>query len=233
MPSRGGSKGKIKPKITDLSRTHPNAEEFEAVMKLLATTNASPIAIATLGASMVEIELERTIRERLGRQDDATWKRLTAENGPLNTLHQKTEIAYALKIINSELHSELGIIRTIRNAFAHAKRVFDFNHELISKEMSQLKRHSKTVVYRTTFKGVKPTPRHIFILACAILMIHFRRRDKKIISLKARRMLKKRVGVVSQELLAMSYPEPKVSNPESPAPHSQAAQSDDPKKSTR
>lgn len=132
MPSR--NRGKSKQKLRDLSRIPPTKEERKAVQQELIE-NESPIATAILGATIVEMELETELRTRFSRKDDDTWKDLTADGGPLGTFNQKIVAAYGFRILDDVLRDGMDTVRHIRNAFAHSKRLIDFNHELVTREL--------------------------------------------------------------------------------------------------
>ncbi len=54
-------------------------------------------------------------------------------------LHSKILIALAFGVITSNLAEELHSIRSIRNAFAHAKAPLSFDHELLAGEIKSLR----------------------------------------------------------------------------------------------
>jgi hypothetical protein len=127
MASR--NRGKTKPKLRDLSKEHPTDEEAKAVDE--AFLNGAPLVTAILGASEVELRLEQALRRKLQIDDDSIWEKLTGITGPLQTFNQKILLGEALKIYNSDTAANINIIRSIRNVFAHAKKLIDFENELI------------------------------------------------------------------------------------------------------
>ena len=139
MPSR--NRGKPKPKLRDLSRHPPTEEEKQALVDAVVSEN--PIATAILGAVFVEHELEMTLRGRLSKNDDDTWLALTGDEGPLGTFSKKITAAYALGVCDDITRSNLNIVRAIRNAFAHAKKLIDFDNELIASELKKVRFHGK------------------------------------------------------------------------------------------
>ena len=136
MPSR--NRGRPKSTLRDLSRTPLTSEERSAVREELQV-NRSPIVTAILGAAIVEHELEIELRARFRRKDDDTWKVLTGDFGPLGTFNQKIIAAYGFGILNDTMKDGLDTVRSIRNAFAHSKRLFDFDHELVANELKRVK----------------------------------------------------------------------------------------------
>jgi hypothetical protein len=132
----GGSRGVKKEKLRHLSTRQTTAEEARAVNHALLAAG-SPIAVAILGAVLVEHDLERVIRRRLSIRDDEDWEALLDERGPLSTFHRKIEMAYVLKIIDKPTRRNMDIIRAIRNAFAHSKRTIGFDNPLIAAELAK------------------------------------------------------------------------------------------------
>jgi DNA-binding MltR family transcriptional regulator len=137
----GRNRGKPKMKLRDLSQLPPTVEEQMAM--LTALCEGPPIARAIIGAVMVEHELERLLRRRFSRNDDVTWRELVSERGPLGTFSQKITIGYAFSIYNDETRTNLDVVRSIRNAFAHAKMPLDFSHKLIVAELAKIKTRNK------------------------------------------------------------------------------------------
>jgi DNA-binding MltR family transcriptional regulator len=129
------SKGKRKAKLRDYSRITLSAEESDALRKQLLQLEENPIATAILGAVLVEYELDGLLRRRFRRNDDETWERLVSEQGPLHSLYAKIVAGYAFAIYDKKLRDDLHIVRAIRNAFAHSKKMIDFDDELIVAEL--------------------------------------------------------------------------------------------------
>ena len=170
MPSRG--RGRQKPKLTDLSRHSPTTEERAAVRDALVS-NESPIATAVLGATVAEYELESELRSRFRRKDDDTWKELTSDIGPLGTFNQKIIAAYAFGVLNEVTRDGMNTIRQIRNVFAHSKRLVDFDHELIVRELRRvtLPKGTRSKLYER-LSGVRRLnggPRKAYVGLCLIL----------------------------------------------------------------
>jgi hypothetical protein len=166
------SKPKKKLKLRDLSRTHPTSEESRKLHE--SVLNAEPTTTAIIRAVMVEIELESSIRgELLGTRkpsnSDEEWDALVDENGPLGSFHRKILIGLALGLYSAEIADNLHIVRNIRNAFAHAKKLITFDHELI---VAALKRVALPPVNKRLFKLIRSLrfgARESFILLCGEL----------------------------------------------------------------
>ena len=129
---------KKKPKLRDISRLHPTTEEEERLRAKIAAAGAPPIVVAIVGQSIVEVELERQLRDCFRRRDEKTWEKLTDDRAPLGTFSQKIVAAYAFGLINETVRDWLDSIRHIRNAFAHAKTEIDFKNEAVVYELRHL-----------------------------------------------------------------------------------------------
>src|SRR5262249_12368025 len=62
---------------------------------------------------------------------------LVADNGPLNSFSSKIITGYALGIYDESMRNDLQIVRNIRNVFAHSKKLIQFDHPLIVKELGK------------------------------------------------------------------------------------------------
>jgi hypothetical protein len=128
-----------KPKLRDLSKKTLSEEEVGQLLEALNNPRQAPVLTAIYGASIVEHDLEQLLRPRIGRNDSATWELLTSEAGPLNTLHQKILIGYAIGAFGEFVRRNLDVVRNIRNAFAHTRTPYlDFDHELVKSELRKM-----------------------------------------------------------------------------------------------
>jgi hypothetical protein len=135
MPSR--NRGKLKLKLRDLSRFPPTKEERDALTDALAQETVHPIAAAIVGAVMIEHQLESMLQGRLPRKDDDTWETLITEDGPFRSFSTKIAMGYAFRMYDEKTRDALHIIRHIRNAFAHSKKLIEFDHPLIIAELQK------------------------------------------------------------------------------------------------
>lgn len=162
------SRGKPKPSLRDLSRQIPTREQRTALAA--AFDEGAPFVTAILGQALVEHELETLLRTRFKNKDETTWARLTGENGPLNTFSQKITAGHAFGFYDEITRSYLNTIKLIRNAFAHPKRLIDFDEELIAKELKNvaLPKHKHGAQHKA-IKAVRSQyidPREAYILLC-------------------------------------------------------------------
>ncbi len=197
------SKGRKKAKLRDLSREHPSREEIMELFE--ATKNAEPITTAIIGAILVEIELEEYLRRRLDRQTTEEWDSLIGENGPLGTFHRKILLGRALRLYDEAVAYNLSIVRNIRNAFAHAKRLIDFEHTLIVTELKSTKIPKIKKRAHREIKNLTHGPRSSYLALCHHLsMIILRRHTAALAS--SNRRIKKRANSMGTSYLSALQP---------------------------
>jgi DNA-binding MltR family transcriptional regulator len=144
------SRGKRKPKLRDFS-TFPLTPQEASALHDAVHRATNPISTAILGAAMVEHELEANLRRRLSRKDNDTWEQILEERGPFRSFYSKIVMGYAFRICNEKSVDDLHVIRKIRNAFAHSKKLIDFDDKLIVGELlgaHSLPRKSKNLLQR-------------------------------------------------------------------------------------
>jgi DNA-binding MltR family transcriptional regulator len=80
------------------------------------------------------------LQSKLKHKDDETWTMLVADSGPLRSFYTKIAMGYALGIYDKNIRSDLNIVRTIRNAFAHSKKLIQFDHPAVVAELRKATR---------------------------------------------------------------------------------------------
>ncbi|MEE8057343.1 MAG: MltR family transcriptional regulator [Pseudomonadales bacterium] len=126
--------------------------------------NQSDRGSAIVGSTWVEEELKTAIKSKL-IDDEKVWSRLFRNSGPLGTFSSNIDLAYMLGAITKYQHSDLQLLRKIRN---------DFAHKLVSKEIEALNFDTPNIKDRCMSiecikkEGVS-TARQAFCRACAIL----------------------------------------------------------------
>lgn len=159
----GGSRGVKKPKLRDLSVERLTPQEQDALIDAIGATS-TPIAKAILGAVLVEHELEVSLRRRIGIKDDAVWKDMLDERGPFSTFSRKIITGRAYRIYDDNFTTNLDIVRSIRNAFAHSKRLIDFDNPLVGAEIGKIK---PIPGRRKSFASMKKAkPEHAYVSLC-------------------------------------------------------------------
>lgn len=115
---------------------------------------------------LIEHELDRLLRKKLKKNDENTWQALQSETGPLRSFAAKISMAYALGIYTEKIQHDLNVVRIIRNAFAHSKKLIDFDDPLIISELVSahiLRKKFKTYLLKEAHAEMGRT---IFIIVC-------------------------------------------------------------------
>lgn len=150
-----------------------------------------PIATGILGAVAVEYQMDELIRRRFGRQDDETWAAMQSENGPLHSFFSKITIAYAFKIIDEKTRDDMHIVRTIRNAFAHSRKIISFDDDLILKELAGASNFDKKLKKIAGESRNKNEARLLYVNLCHTIYLKLLKRRTKNIKNSAYRYQRK------------------------------------------
>jgi hypothetical protein len=119
-----------KPKVLDLSRRKPSLAELKETEN--AFRQGPDFTCAILGATLLEYELEHSLRRLFKNNDDQTWGRLTTEGAPLGTFNNKILAGRALGLYDETVFHNFKLVKNIRNAFAHSRRVLTFEEQPIA-----------------------------------------------------------------------------------------------------
>jgi DNA-binding MltR family transcriptional regulator len=163
-PSR--NRGVKKPKLRDYSHLILTPEEKEALAAAAHSHNQHPIVIAILACVLIEHELDRLLRNKLKKKDDNTWQALQSETGPLRSFSAKISMAYALGVYTEKIQHDLNVVRIVRNAFAHSKKLIDFNDPLIISELTSAHILAKKFKLYLQKEPHAELARTIFIIIC-------------------------------------------------------------------
>jgi hypothetical protein len=141
---------------------------------------------------MIEHELETLLRLRFPKISDDTWGVMVGEHGPFTTLDQKIIASFAFKIIDEATKDNLKIIKNIRNAFAHAKKLFPFEHDLVRAELKKMKvPNFRKKHHREILKAVVLSPKAAFVSLCLATTFQLIRKGKYYWQGKSRRLTKR------------------------------------------
>jgi hypothetical protein len=130
-------------------------------------------AIALTVTALLEQFLEAAISTHL-EIDESEARKLFDDggDGPLSTFSRKIAMGYALGVYESHMRSDLNSIRTIRNAFAHAKVYLDFD----TPEIGVIVNHMK-LIRSSRFQSISgnrsTSPRKIFVSCIRLLYAYF------------------------------------------------------------
>jgi hypothetical protein len=159
------SKGVKKETLHTLSRQPLLGGDLEPYMKVIS--GESDRACALVASSFVEHSLVNLLRAALIELTESEDSDLFVTKGAvLGNFAGRIDIAYALGITSKEQTSDLDIVRTIRNAFAHAVKAITFADPLVKAECGKFK--------RKLICGEIPTfdePRHHYSMVCHTLAI--------------------------------------------------------------
>jgi hypothetical protein len=204
MASR--NRGVPKPKLRDLSTGKLTVEEKSAISQ--AFIDAPPIAAAIIGAVMVEHDLDGCLRRKFPRITDEDWGEMLGDRGPLRTFSAKITMGYALHIYGEATKDNLNIVRTIRNAFAHSKKLIDFKHDLIVAELRKVKVGTFRKRTFAKIQSGKWNGDTSYVILCYTLMSELMRHVTKSLSAKHARLNKKRSPLVNVLMRAADAQEP-------------------------
>jgi hypothetical protein len=184
------SRNRGRPKLRDLSYHKPTREEENQLLD--AAMGDHPMVAAILGATIVEHQLENSLRERFPKATDETWGTIVSDGGPLCTFDQKITMAFLLGMIDEATRDNLKIIRQIRNAFAHAKKLVDFEHELVRAELTKIKvAKFRKKRHRDIIELVGSVPQKVYVILCIIIATQLLRKSNYNWTAKRRRRHKK------------------------------------------
>ena|SRR5579863_4055011 len=97
--------------------------------------------------------------------------------------------AHAMHIFGDEIRDNLDIVRVIRNAFAHSKRLIDFSFPLVVKELHRIKIPKTS---RKAFREIKTKkPEDAYVSLCMQLTIELIRRRTSATVRSTNRAMKK------------------------------------------
>ncbi len=186
------SRNRGRPTLREISYAHPTSEEKKKVADVAYDYGGSPIVTAILGAATIEIELEVLLRQRFPKADDSLWGSLVGDNGPFNTFDQKIIAAFAFRIFDGATKDNLKIIKSIRNVFAHAKKLVDFDDPLIAAEFRRIKvPNFRKKFHANVKKGNLYLPKEAYVLLCIVISAFLIKKQAASLSAKTRRLRQK------------------------------------------
>jgi len=139
--------------------------------------NESDRSIIILVVSFIENYLEFYLKKRLINHKFVDS--LFEGYAPLATLSAKIDIAFSIGLISEEIHSELHLLRRIRNISAHDDSKVDFSNIKIKDLCSNLV-IAKGVRTSTNNPYKKDDPKSQFLFSIFWCMIHFETKKERI-----------------------------------------------------
>jgi hypothetical protein len=127
-------------KLKNLTRNTP--EGPEAVAAWEEVVNGADRSAALVATAMLDRHLESAIKRSM-REDLSSSELNDLFDGiaPLATAGSKVRLAYALSIIGPVTRDDLNTVFEIRNVFAHAPIIIDFNTPEIENKCYKLHEH--------------------------------------------------------------------------------------------
>jgi hypothetical protein len=186
------NRGKKKAKLRDYSHLSLTKEEKQTVAAIAHSVEQNPMVTAILGAILVEHELDNLLRPKFKNLDDDEWKDLQNEQGPLRSFSAKISIGRALNIYDKKLKNDLDVVRVVRNAFAHSRKLLEFTDPLIAQEMMQS--HYLPKRFKNELREEMPntaTAKAAYIVICLRIQIVLLTKGSRAAAAKNYRMKKK------------------------------------------
>jgi len=116
--------------LTDLPKPYHTAAMAEVAQQ-------TDRGAAIVGAAYLDLVLRHAITARLCDLPDV-MPLLFEDRGPLQNFSARIQVAFALGIYGHRAYADLGIIRHIRNAFAHSAEAMDFNNSYLAERCKEL-----------------------------------------------------------------------------------------------
>jgi hypothetical protein len=133
-------------------------------------------AVVILQALMVEVTLEDAIRKLLRPDLKKEMRReVFGFDGPAGSFAHKILIAFALGVFGSETYRDLGLVRNLRNQFAHSRKALRFTTPEVSAVCRYLRlpdvpgiSHTPIVYFQRDEKGASDltNPKTRYIVSC-------------------------------------------------------------------
>ncbi|MGB9117104.1 MltR family transcriptional regulator [Bradyrhizobium sp.] len=133
---------------------------------LIKDTHAGTTLILS---SLLEGMFAITLEAAMGHLSKNSLKKLLTGYGPLSSFSAKIDIAYGMKLITKEMHSNANLIRSMRNKFAHGTTKLDFESGDIVKIGSAL----------STFDQTQPDVLAALMKAIDGISLHLRSETKR------------------------------------------------------
>jgi hypothetical protein len=155
-------------KLTSAPATAEHQEEFDKQ----TNAKADDRGLCLIITAQIENELDRVIDHEFGELPADLRDSLYSQDGPLATFSRKTAIAAALGLIGPITRENLRIIRSVRNAFAHAKVPIKFSTAEVAAICADLQHIEIFDPPEGVDQSERP-PRVRFESVCAEIMMRF------------------------------------------------------------
>jgi DNA-binding MltR family transcriptional regulator len=102
-------------------------EEFDLSKRILDLQKNSEAAIALVTVAIIDEWLQKLILTAMLSLSQNVADRIFGSRGPLYGLASKADIAFAFRLIEEDVLSDVRLLRDIRNKFAHTTDVLHFD----------------------------------------------------------------------------------------------------------
>lgn len=123
-----------------------------------------------VGAALIDEKLLNTL-ESFFVEGKSAKKLLSAPNAPLSTFSSRIDACHALALIDKFEFQEIGLIRKIRNEFAHAKHGLSFESEKIKGLCTSLQ---SPLPESGDYPVDTPRFRLVNAIVCIVLRLYYR-----------------------------------------------------------
>ncbi len=97
-------------------------------------------AFVLSSTSVLEAALQSAIQTKFRPLDKTMTERLFEGYGPISSFAAKIDLAYALDITTTEVHTDLNKIRRIRNEFAHSPDMLTLGSQRVKQLLNLLRK---------------------------------------------------------------------------------------------
>lgn len=104
----------------------------DAISALLKSRLRLHSGVVIASTAVLEDGLRQTLKKAMRPMSATLEDRIFESFGPLSTFNTRILMAYALGLLNDDTFKELEAMRKIRNEFAHAITLVDFETEKIA-----------------------------------------------------------------------------------------------------
>lgn len=163
--------GKRGEELRALIKKFPPPGDVKAILDGL--DKESDRGAALVGTALLDAALEKVLIRRMKNDSKELRSQLFQNRGPLADFHSKIVIALAFDAINTMMEFELQILRSIRNAFAHATTSLTFETPEVAREIkrSQIIKVMAEVDAKSEQKLRQVPPKSEFILLVRLMFL--------------------------------------------------------------
>ena len=115
-----------------------SAADVDLVKTLHDLAQRADTSYVIVAGTALENLLEHALLASMRYLSNAQYERIFRHYGPLSSFAAKIDLAHALKIIQDDLVNDFHAIRSIRNAFAHARKAVHMDSDELKPHFQRL-----------------------------------------------------------------------------------------------